>query len=105
MIAPVFKKMAGTSAVFLSADFAKASPVERDGMIWTAEELHLEQLPLQRQKQSAMANALALEGLEEYDPPNNGDIRRVESIDEDFIYFDLIRGWVQINQGIPIENV
>ena len=104
MIAPVFKKMAGTSAVFLSADFAKASPVERDGMIWTAEELHLEQLPLQRQKQSAMANALALEGLEEYDPPNNGDIRRVESIDEDFIYFDLIRGWVQINQGIPIEN-
>ena len=105
MIASVFKKMAGTSAVFLSADFAKASPVERDGMIWTAEELHLEQLPLHRQQQSAMANALALEGLEEYDPPNNGDIRRVESIDEDFIYFDLIRGWVQINQGIPKENV
>ncbi len=97
MIAPVYKKMAGTSAVFLSADFAKASPMERDGMIWTAEELHLEQLPSQRQPKSAMANALALEGLEEYDMPNNGDVRRVESIGAEFIYFDLIRGWVQLN--------
>jgi hypothetical protein len=97
MIAPVYKKMAGTSAVFLSADFAKASPVERDGMIWTAEELYLEQLPRQRQQKSAMANALALEGLEEYDIPNNGDIRRVESLGVEFIYFDLIRGWVQLN--------
>ena len=97
MIAPVYKKMAGTSAVFLSADFAKASPVERDGMIWTAEELYLDQLPHQRQQKPAMANALALEGLEEYDIPSNGDIRRVESLGVEFIYFDLIRGWVQLN--------
>ncbi len=97
MTEPVYKKMAGTSAVFLFADFAKASPVERDGMIWTAKELHLEQLPRQRQQKSAMANALALEGLEEYDMPNNGDIRRVESIGVEFIYFDLIRGWIQLN--------
>lgn len=89
--------MAGTSAVFLSADFAKASPVERDGMIWTAKELHLEQLPRQRQKKPTMANALALEGLEEYDIPNNGDVRWVESIGAEFIYFDLIRGWVQFS--------
>ncbi len=91
--------MAGTSAVFLSADFAKASPIERDGMIWTAKELHLEQLPYQRQQKSAMANALALEGLEDYDIPNNGDVRKVESIGVEFIYFDLIRGWVQLIQG------
>ena len=97
MISPVYKKMAGTSAVFLSADFAKASPVERDGMIWTAKELHLEQLPRQRQKKPTMANALALEGLEEYDLPNNGDVRWVESIGAEFIYFDLIRGWVQFS--------
>jgi len=97
MIAPVYKKMAGTSAVFLSADFAKASPVERDGMIWTAEELYLDQFPHQRQQKPAMANALALEGLEEYDIPSNGDIRRVESLGVEFIYFDLIRGWVQLN--------
>ena len=104
MIATVYKKMAGTSAVFLSADFAKASPIERDGMIWTAEELHLEQLPSQQQHKSAMANALALEGLEEYDIPNNGDVRRVESIGAEFIYFDLIRGWVQLNYGRSKRN-
>ncbi len=98
MVAPVYKKMAGTSAVFLFADFAKASPVERDGMTWTAKELHLDKLPQPRQKKAAMANALALEGLEEYDMPNNGDVRRVESIGVEFIYFDLIRGWIQLNE-------
>ncbi len=97
MAVPTYKKMAGTSSIFLSADFAKASPVERDGMIWTAEELHLEQLPHQRQQKSAMANTLALEGLEEYDMPDNGDVRRVESIGAEFIYFDLIPGWIQLN--------
>ena len=96
MNATVYKKMAGTSAVFLSADFAKASPIERDGMIWTSKELHLEQLPSQRQHKPPMANVLALEGLENYDLPDNGDVRRVESIGEEFIYFDLIRGWVQL---------
>lgn len=96
MLAQAYKKMAGTSAVFLSADFNKASPVERDGMVWSSEELHLEQLPLQCQEKSAMANALALEGLEDYDMPHDGDIRRVESINAEFVYFDRIHGWVQI---------
>ncbi len=50
MIALAYKKMAGTSAVFLSANFEKASPVERDGVIWTSEELHLESLPKQWQQ-------------------------------------------------------
>lgn len=96
MLAQAYKKMAGTSAVFLSADFNKASPVERDGMVWSAEELHLEQLPLQCQEKPAMANALALEGLEDYDMPHDGDIRRVDSINAEFVYFDRIHGWVQI---------
>ena len=96
MNAAVYKKMAGTSAVFLSANFDKSSPIERDGMTWTAKELHLGKLPCQRQQKTAMANALALEGLEDYDIPNNGDIRRVESIGVEFIYFDLIRGWIQL---------
>ena len=50
MSTTTYKKIAGTSAVFLSADFAKASPIERDGLIWTANELHLEQLPHRRQQ-------------------------------------------------------
>ncbi len=88
--------MAGTSAVFLSADFEKASPVERDGLIWSAEELHLDQLPKQRQQKLSMANVLALEGLEDYEMPANGDVRWVESVGSEFIYFDLIHGWIQL---------
>lgn len=96
MLAQAYKKMAGTSAVFLSAEFNKASPVERDGMVWSAQELHLEQLPLQYQEKPAMPNALALEGLEDYDMPHNGDLRRVDSVNTEFVYFDRIHGWVQI---------
>lgn len=92
-----YKKMAGTSAVFIIAQYAKASPVERDGMIWTSQELHLEQLPETRQPKAAMANALALEGLEEYDPADNGDLRYVQSLNAEFIYLERIRGWVQLH--------
>ncbi|MFT5117119.1 MAG: hypothetical protein ACI9NY_000647 [Kiritimatiellia bacterium] len=91
-----YKKMAGTSAVFISAEFNHASPVERDGMIWTAEELHLEDLPQRRQEKPAMANALALEGLEDYDQPGNGDVRYVNSIGVSFVYFERVHAWVQI---------
>ena len=97
MIALAYKKMAGTSAVYLSANFEKASPVERDGMIWTSEELQLENLPKLRQQKPSMANTLALEGLEDYDRPDNGDVRWVESIGAEFIYFDLVHGWVQLS--------
>ncbi len=45
-----------------------------------------------------MPNALTLEGLEEYEMPQNGDVRKVESIDAEFVYFDVIHGWVQIFQ-------
>jgi len=96
MIAQTYKKMAGTSAVFLSADYDGASPVERDGMIWSAAELHLDQLSDQRQQKPPMSNALALEGLEDYDRPLNGDVRTVESVGAQFIYFEVIHGWVQL---------
>jgi len=88
--------MAGTSAVFLSADYQGASPVERDGMIWSAEELHLDQLADQRQEKEAMQNVIALEGLEDYDKPQNGDVRRVESVGSNFVYFAAIQGWIQL---------
>lgn len=91
-----YKKMAGTSAVFLASDYQGASPVERDGMVWTAAELHLDQLPRDRQLKPPIHNALALEGLEEYDRPHDGDVRRVESVDSNFIYFDRIHAWVQL---------
>ena len=88
--------MAGTSAVFLREDHDNPAPVERDGRTWTADELHLESLPCEHQKKPAMSNVIALEGLEEYDAPCNGDVRKVDSIGSNFIYFNLIRGWVQI---------
>ncbi len=92
-----YKKMAGTSAVFVSTEYTQASPVERDGMIWNSHELHLDDLPSQHQQKAPMSNALALEGLEDYDKPSNGDIRHVESMGVNFIYFEKIQGWVQLN--------
>jgi hypothetical protein len=91
-----YKKMAGTSAVFLREDYDGPSPVERDGMIWQAEELHLDELPSEFTPLDAMANVLALEGLEDYDPATHGDIRRVDSVGEYFIYLERIQGWVQV---------
>ena len=95
MIEEAFKKMAGTSAVFLSVKYNGASPVERDGMIWSALELHLDQLSEDRVRKESMPNALALEGLEDYDMPRNGDIRRVESVGVDFVYIELSHAWIQ----------
>lgn len=91
-----YKKMAGTAAVFVCTDFARASPVERDGMTWSWEELHLDELSSDRAVKPAMATVLALEGLEEYDPPQSGDIRTVESLAADFIYCNKLQGWVQL---------
>lgn len=96
MVSNAYKKMAGTAAVFISADYDKATPVERDGLIWSADELHLADLPTEHQIKPALATVLALEGLEEYDPPQNGDIRGVASMGMDFIYFEKIQGWVQL---------
>ena len=43
-----------------------------------------------------MANALALDGLEDYDSATHGDMRRVDSVGEYFVYLERIRGWVQV---------
>ncbi len=90
-----YKKMAGTSAVFLLENYDGQSPVERDGMIWQADELHLDELPAQLTPLDAMANALALEGLEDYNPATQGDVRKVNSVGEYFVYLERIHGWVQ----------
>jgi hypothetical protein len=94
-----YKKMAGTSAVFLREDYDGPSPVERDGMIWQAEELHLDELPSEFRPLDDMANVLALEGLEDYDPATHGDIRRVDSVGEYFVYLQRIQGWVQVEDA------
>lgn len=92
----IYKKMAGTAAVFLAADYQKASPVERDGLQWTADELHLEEAwPEELRLLSPMASVLALEGLEEYDPPQHGDVRMVQSLGVEFVYWLPVRGWIQ----------
>ena len=95
-----YKKMADTSAVFLREDYDGPSPVQRDGMVWQADELHLDELPSKLSPLEAMANALALEGLEDYDPATHGDLRRVNSIGKYFVYLEPIRGWVQVEDPV-----
>ncbi len=96
MSVATYKKMAGTSAVFLSTVYGHASPVERDGLIWTSDELHLDQISQDKRLKPPIANVLALEGLEEYDPPEDGDVRFVDSVGVDFVYLKAIHGWVQL---------
>ncbi len=90
-----FKKMAGTSAVFVKSDLSTAAPIERDGIEWTDKDLRLDKLK-QGERKASMANALALEGLEDYNPPSSGDIRTIDSMNLDFVYSTDIRAWVQI---------
>jgi hypothetical protein len=96
-----YKKMAGTSAVFVYDTYKGPSPVERDGMVWSEEELHIETLPAEPsglRMMPSMANALALEGLEEYEPPEQGDVREVASLSARFVYLQAIKGWVQYQE-------
>jgi hypothetical protein len=96
MLTTSYKKMAGTSAVFISTEYHHASPVERDCMVWSAEELHLYDLPQHRQEKGSMSNVLTLEGLEDYDRPANGDVRYVDAMGINFLYFERIHAWLQI---------
>ena len=89
-----FKKMAGTAAVFIRADLHANSPVERDGMVWESEELKLASLQTISPK-PCMATNLALEGLEEYDPPSHGDLRSVSSLGARFVYVEPVKAWVE----------
>lgn len=90
-----FKKMAGTAAVFILADQHANSPVEREGLIWNARELHLDTLPAQLNRKMSIATNLALEGLEEYDPPHHGDLRHVDALRTEFVYIEALKGWVE----------
>ena len=91
-----YKKMAGTAAVFILADQHANSPVERDGMIWTDGELHLDTIPEHLTPKDPMATSLALEGLESYDPPSHGDIRQVTALSTCFVYLETAQGWVEL---------
>ena len=91
-----YKKMAGTSAVFIPADYSTASPVERDGLVWTDVELHMPVSPQALAWKAPLATSLALEGLEEYDPPLAGDARYINNLGMAFVYNSEIRGWVAL---------
>lgn len=91
-----YKKMAGTAAVFVHADQHANTPVERQGMIWNDEELQMNSIPDTLNRKPSIATNLALEGLESYDPPSHGDLRRVESLDAEFVYVKSIQGWVEL---------
>ena len=92
----MYKKMAGTAAVFVASDYSGPSPVERDGMSWTVEELGLIDANKTLRWRAVIDSSLALEGLEEYDPPTAGDARYVTKLGVAFVYIAKIRGWVQI---------
>lgn len=89
-----YKRVAGTSAVFLRADHLGASPVERDGLSWSADELCANSLTAKAIKPE-VNSVLALEGLEEYDPPADGDCRTVMSLNCAFVYVAKKRAWVE----------
>ena len=95
-----FKKMAGTSAIFIPADFSHASPVERDGLSWTDAELSMPTSPQSLQWKPPLESSLALEGLEEYDPPTSGDARYVNKLGIAFVYIEKIRGWVALTDYV-----
>ena len=96
----IYKKMAGTSAVFLRADFDSPSPVERDGLTWTDTELSMPSSPHTLKWKPPIESALALEGLEEYDPPSNGDARYVNKLGIALVYIGKIRGWVALTEYV-----
>lgn len=91
-----YRKMAGTAAVFVAADYAGPLPVERDGPLWTDAELGLTEAPRSLHWQPVIESTLALEGLEDYAPPAPGDARFVSKPGVAFVYIGKIRGWVQI---------
>lgn len=93
----LYKKLAGTAAVFVNENFAGPSPIERDGMVWQESELQLEALAQNPERKADIATPLALEGLEEYDPASDGDIRFVSSLEHEFIYKAAIKAWIQFN--------
>ena len=99
-----YKKLAGTSAVFIFDGYKGSSPVDREGLVWTEAELHIEQMPAEKKILTPMANGLALEGLEEYEPPGDGDVRLVSSLNASFIYMDCLRGWVQLESLSPAQD-
>jgi hypothetical protein len=96
----IYKKMAGTSAIFIPADYASASPVERDGLVWTDTELSMPSSPQTLQWKPPLMSTLALEGLEEYDPPSTDDARYVNNLDIAFVYIGKIRGWVALTNYV-----
>jgi len=92
-----YKKMAGTAAVFVFADQHADKPVERQGMVWSDKELHLDTVDLNTlTPKDSMATNLALEGLESYDPPSHGDVREVTALRARFVYVEAIKGWVEL---------
>jgi hypothetical protein len=92
----LYKKMAGTSAVFVTESHSGSSPVERDGLTWNAQELGLDSCSRALRWREPMDSSLALEGLEEYDRPQHGDARYVSKLQAAFVYIDRIQGWVEI---------
>ncbi|MCP8900577.1 hypothetical protein [Gilvimarinus xylanilyticus] len=90
-----YKKMAGTCAVFIDENDPNSSAQERDGLTWSAEELHVSDIPEQLTRKAPMQNSLSLEGLEDYDPPSHGDVRLMQCINSDFVYIVTVKAWVQ----------
>lgn len=96
----IYKKIAGTSAIFIPADFAHSSPIERDGLVWTDAELSMPSTPQALHWQPPLESTLALEGLEEYNPAKDGDARYINNLGIALVYIGKIRGWVALRNYI-----
>ncbi len=93
-----YKKMAGTSAIFVIDGLHANKPVERQGMTWTEKELQLNTMPHSLTQKPPMATSLALEGLESYDAPAHGDVREVGALDTKFVYIAPVKAWVELKE-------
>ena len=65
-------------------------------MVWTDAELSMPSSPQTLLWKPPLVSTLALEGLEEYDPPSTHDARYVNNIGMAFVYIAKIRGWVAL---------
>ena len=65
-------------------------------MVWDSDELGLSGKEFKLNWKPPLANALALEGLEDYEPAENGDTRFISSIGVAFAFFKPKGAWVQL---------
>lgn len=68
--------------------------------MWTDSELSMPDVPKILHWKAPLDSSLALERLEEYDPPSAGDARSVNKLGIAFVYIGKILGWVALTDFV-----